>query len=98
MTRIRFDGSEEKPQSQPLDCDPPENGATLARLHGGSSRGRDLKGGEGAARLLSRGGVKAGPPQTSSGLGGASDVSDCTIPGRDVGSADFRVLTLFVEQ
>ena len=25
MTRIRFDGSEEKPLSQPLDCDPPEN-------------------------------------------------------------------------
>lgn len=26
MTRIRFDGSEEKPLSQPLDCDTPENG------------------------------------------------------------------------
>ncbi len=69
MTRIRFDGSEEKPQSQPLDCDPPENGATLARLRGGASE-TGSEGGEEAARLLSRGGVKAGPPQTSSGLGG----------------------------
>jgi hypothetical protein len=32
MTRIRFDGSEEKPLSQPLDCDPPENACRLTRV------------------------------------------------------------------
>src|SRR3989344_3964426 len=42
MTRIRFDGSEEKPLSQPLDCDPPENEAQGDAGGGGRQAGASV--------------------------------------------------------
>jgi purine nucleosidase len=44
MTRIRFDGSEEKPLSQPLDCDTPENGLRVTRGEGDVKPGASLAG------------------------------------------------------